>query len=224
MALDFSVEVMPDSNSRFERGSTDRRSVLAALGTAAATGLAGCGGDDTEDEGGGDNEANGNTQSPQTGSDGDGTRPGGDGTQPGGGNCPAVPSSYTREDVPATVADETLATIDAPASGPSVERSSGLLAVVFNMGSINVQSQSNSDTTVEDELSPTASEVTDEYDLPAGARAQREAVPSTVRIDVYIPAAPDVVMVSVAASGPDNCLDGSLGTVRDRMVNSIQLA
>jgi hypothetical protein len=251
------IKPMPDDTPGFETVSINRRSVLATLGTAVTTGLAGCGGggggDDGSGDGDDDTESNGNTggddQSSDSDTDGDdgsqsdgddgsqsdgddgtqsdddGSQTGDDdGPQTGGDNCPAVPSSYTREDVPATVADEPLATIEVPDSG-DVQRQSIVLRVSFtSRGSVNVQSRNNSSTTVEDELSPDQPEVTDEYDLPAGARAQRAEITRTNRVDVYIPADSDVVMVSVAASGPDECLDGSLATIQERMVNSIQLA
>jgi NAD(P)-dependent dehydrogenase (short-subunit alcohol dehydrogenase family) len=80
------------------------------------------------------------------------------------------------------------------------------------------------DSTVDEELSPDLTEVTDQYGLPSGARAQRDPSGTSDRVDVSIPNGPDVVMVSVAAAGPQECLEGTLVTVRDEMVNSIQLA
>lgn len=229
---------MSDSNSGSEPVPIDRRSVLAAVGTAVATGLAGCGGGggggDGGDGGGDGNsgedvdptgDTGGNGQSPAGNSGGDGPGSGGGGgSGSGGGDCATMPSSYTREDVPALVGDEPVATIEVPSSGPSINSGSGGLRVEFSIGSINVQSRTSTDTTVEDELSSELPEVTDEYDLPSGARAQREEVSRTDRVDVYLPSDSDVVYVSVAASGPDDCLDGTLATVRDRMVDSIQLA
>lgn len=105
-----------------------------------------------------------------------------------------------------------------------INRGSAALRVEYQRGSINVQSQNSSDTTVEDTLLADLPEVTDEHNLPSGARAQRQEVAGSDRVDVYIPADPDVIYVGVAAAGTDNCLDGSLTTIRDQMVNSIQLA
>lgn len=243
MSSDPAVETIQDDDTSAETKLINRRSLLATLGVATAAGLAGCGGDSGGDDGGddGSGDTGGDDQSSGTdpdsdggaesGGDGtesgddDGTESGGDGTESGGGdNCPAVPSSYSREDVPATLADEPLATIGVPDSGASINNGSALLRVEYSIGSINVQSENNSDTSVEDELLPDLQEVTDDYDLPAGARAQREEAGASDRVDVYIPNDPDVVMVSVAASGPGECLDGSLATIRDEMVNSIQLA
>jgi len=235
MSSDPAVETTQDGDSSAETSSINRRSLLATLGVAAATGLAGCGGDSGGDDGGddGSGDTGGDDQSSGTDADSDGSESGGDGaesgnddgTESGGGdNCPAVPSSYSREDIPAMLADETLATIGVPDAGASINSGSALLRVEYSIGSINVQSEHSADTTVEDELLPDLQEVTDDYDLPAGARAQREEAGASDRVDVYIPNDPDVVMVSVAASGPGECLDGSLATIRDEMVNSIQLA
>jgi hypothetical protein len=135
-----------------------------------------------------------------------------------------MPSSYNREDVPATLADQPLATIGVPASGPTINSGSAVLRVEYSVGSINVQSENNSDSTVEQELSPDLTEVTDQYDLPSSARAQRDPSGTSDRVDVYIPNGSDVVMVSVAAAGPQECFEGTLVMVRDEMVNSIQLA
>jgi hypothetical protein len=135
-----------------------------------------------------------------------------------------MPSSYNRVDVPTTTSDGALATIEVPGSGPSISNGSASLRVEFSIGSINVQSRNIADTTVEEELSSDMQEVTGQYDLPSGARAQREAVSASNRVDVYVPADSDVVYVSVAASGPGDCLEGTLATIRDRMVDSIQLA
>lgn len=128
MRIGVSVAPMSDSNPS-KAVPVDRRSVLATLGTTVATGLAGCGGGN----GGGDDRNSGGGDSTGTDSDTGGdngaseTDTGGsDGTQSGDceeaqsteSNCPAVPSSYTRADIPATVADETLATIGVPGRGP----------------------------------------------------------------------------------------------------------
>mgnify|MGYP002277017089 CR=1 FL=1 len=226
-----SEQAMPDDNSRFETIPLDRRSLLASLGTAVTAGFAGCGGggggdgsdgDDGQSDDGGDGDAGGDGGT--DGNDGGGSDADDGGGAGGGDGCPPVPSSYTREDVPATIADEPLATIGVPASGAEIDSGSATLRVEFSIGSVTVQSQNNSDTTVEAELAADATEVTDEYDLPEGARAQRTDTGSTNRVDVYIPADPDVVMVTVSASGPGDCLEGSLATIRDEMVNTIQLA
>lgn len=239
MSVAVSVEPMSDSNHEFESRPVSRRAVLATVGTAAATGLAGCGGNGGDGDGGDNTDAGGDGQPSGTNSDGtgsggdDGTESGdgddtdsggGDNSQSGGGNCPSVPSSYAREDVPAMLSDDPVATIGVPESGASINPGSRVLRVEYSRGSINVQSRDNPNTTVEAELSSDLTEVTAEYDLPSGARAQRTDIPGGNRVDVYIPADSDVVYVSVAAAGLEECLDGSLTTIRDEMVNSIQLA
>jgi len=227
---------MTDDNSAFETAPLDRRALLATLSTAAAAGLAGCGGggggdggdggSDGDDGGDGDVGGNDGDDGDVGGSDGSSgsDTDGGGGGSGGGDGCPAVPSSYTREDVPAMIGDETLATIGVPASGADIDRGSATLSAEFSIGSITVQSRNNPDSSVEEELSADATEVTDEYDLPEGARAQRTETGSSNRVDVYVPADSDVVRVTVSASGPGDCLGGSLTTIRDEMVNTIQLA
>jgi hypothetical protein len=213
---------MSDSNARPE--TLERRSLLATVGAVVTTGLAGCGGgdggsdDDGNDDSDGDTEANGDTNGNDQPSGSDDSNGG------GGDDCPAVPSSYTREDVPTLVSDNPVATIGVPSSGASINAGSATLRVEYAIGSVVVQSRDNPDSTVEDELSSGLTEVTDQYDLPSGARAQRAETGTSDRVDVYIPSGSDVVYVSVSAAGPENCLDGSLTTIRDEMVNSIQLA
>lgn len=141
----------------------------------------------------------------------------------GGGRCPAMPGSYDRMEIPTMLSDRPTTTIGVPASGGSVDSQSTVLTVEYDIGSITVQSDHTSDTTVDEELSPEMAEVTGEYDLPADARAQRETAGISSRVDVYIPDGSGVVMGSVAASAPEECRDGSLGSIRDEMVNSIQL-
>jgi len=59
---------MSDDESGFETELIDRRTVLAALGTATATGLAGCSGDSGSDD---DDEEDEDDESDDTGTDGD---------------------------------------------------------------------------------------------------------------------------------------------------------
>lgn len=208
---------MSDTNPEPGTVAIERRSILT-IGAAVAAGLAGCGGDgndsDDQDDNGGDDGDGSDTGTEQPTGGGPGAASGGD--------CATVPSSYTREDIPAMLSDDPVATINVPSEGATINRGSATLRVEYAIGSVVVQSRRRSETTVEDELMPDLSEVTDEYDLPSGARAQREAVAQSDRIDVYIPAGSDVIYVSVAASGPDDCLEGTLPTIRDAMVDSIQ--
>jgi hypothetical protein len=223
---------MSDDESGSETELIDRRTVLAAVGTATATGLAGCGGDSGSD----DDEEDEDDESDDTGTDGENDQPsgmgpgGGDGPQgggdgaSGGGTCATVPSSYTREDVPTILSDDPLATIGVPASGPSVSTRTSGLRVEYSIGSITVNGQQFPDSSVEEALSTGLEDVTDQYDLPPEARALRNDGTNTDRVEVYLPDGPNVVLVMVSASGPGECLDGPLVTVRDEMVDSVQLA
>lgn len=226
MTLPASLAPMSDDNSRDTTDTMNRRSILATVGTTVALGLAGCGGGgggDGNDDGGDGNDDGGDDTDPSGNTDGNAQQSGPDSNGGGGDGCPAVPSSYTTEDVPTMLSNDPAANIGVPSSGASIESGSGTLRVRYDIGSVIVQSRNSTNTTVEEELMEGLSDVTDEYDLPSGARAQREGTGTSERVDVYIPSGSDVVYVSVAASGTDECLEGSLGTIRDEMVNSIQV-
>jgi len=220
---------MSDDGRTRTAASIDRRTFIGVLGAAGVAGLAGCGGDGGDgDEGGEPTEPSG--QGPDDDSEpgggpgaGDGPGQGGDGPNAGGGNCPAMPSSFTRRDIPAEPGvSSPLATIEMPTEAADVEADASGISAEFDIGTVRAEATLVEGSSVQDAAEDGMEEVTGEFDVPDGAIVQSGSQSITEELLVHIPSGSDVVTVRVNATGPGTCID-ALVAIRDRVANSVAL-
>jgi hypothetical protein len=211
---------MSDETDRQTNRLLDRRSLLSATATVSVAGLAGCsggggggdGGDDLEQgDGGGDG-----------GDDGQGGDSSGSDGSSGGGGCPSSPSSYDRQPIPLNNdSSEPAVSIEAPASGGSVETAPSLLRVTYGRDMISFSVSVYAGQGVDDVIGEAINEMTDEYDLPSGVRVLGSSSAGLENRRVLLPS--DSGAIDVASTlMSDDCLD-ALRPVRDHMVNSLEV-
>lgn len=231
---------MSNGNERPPDVSVDRRSVLLATATVGLTGLAGCsgggGGDGTPTNDGDDPTTDGSDET-QTGAGSDPTSGGTDGTPAGGGEdttsdgtegggdgCPSSPSAYERRPFPPAVnRDESVASVEVPASGATIVTDPGFVRVGYGSDTINFTVTAFPDADIETVAGDPdeANVVTGEYDLPSGSLVVDNSGSGSIATNVYLPMGSGSVRVQTGVFSTE-CLE-ALRPIHDHMVSSLEL-
>jgi hypothetical protein len=199
-----------------------RRRFLAAIGTGGTFALAGCSGGDGGD---GSDSDGGDGESPAT--ETDPTTEGGEGQV-----CPSPPFSYSSFGAafPMTEDTDPLVTFEA-------SEGDGFTATIINQqwnleygpprNRLSVRPERMSGTVAEQVDADTMTDLSDQYDVPEGARVVTGASPEEVilLLRVLLPTSTDgeFVNVRISLTSTENCPEVA-DTVQDRIVNSVTLA
>jgi hypothetical protein len=221
---------MSDSQTDASRDepTVDRRRALAVLGAAATAGLAGCGGGGSR-SGGDSTPIGGGSAGDPSGTQtaaADGTA----GGTSGSGSCPSVPLSYSRYGIayPANGGNDPLVTVEAPdTESVTVTTANRRWSLEFgpNRNRMSVRPERRDGSLDEYAEQGVRTELTDEYDVPEGARvvAGSNAGEIPALMEVLLPAESGFVTVRIGLTNSENCPEAT-ETIQDRLVNTVELA